>query len=369
MKNSAFNTEQLSKDLNERVKEIECLYRISKISFEDRDNLSQALQRIISEIPSGWQFPLNVEVNLKLNKTDYGNPIIGNIVQESSIMLNGIAVGVLSIFFNKNDLPEADRKFLKEEQALLDQIATEISRLLDYDKRKNEERELQEKLRQTDRLKLLGEITAGIAHELNTPLGNILGYSQLLQSSEFDSQRKSDLTKVITSAKHATEIVKKLMFFSCEMPSNYKQINLNDLVKESVGLLQLQLRKNNIKVVYLLDDNEPIMRVDPIQMNQVLFNIILNSVDAMKESKQGNIEIITEMTESFVLIKIKDTGTGISKKEQKSLFKPFYTTKSRSKGTGLGLAVSHGIVKAHGGEIEVESDSGKGTTFSIILKR
>src|SRR5690606_10025000 len=175
------------------------------------------------------------------------------------------------------------------------------------------------------------------------------------------------LKKVIKSAKHAREIVKKLMFFSCEMPSNFKLVSLNKLIEEAADLLKLQLNDKSIKLAMNLAEDLPKLEMDPVQFTQVIFNMILNAIASMEAG--GTLRIITTHVNKDIRLKIIDNGCGMSDNEQKRLFQPFYSAKKDKNGIGLGLAVSHGIVQSHGGRIEVESVPGKGTTFTIVLKK
>ena len=222
---------------------------------------------------------------------------------------------------------------------------------------------MNDQLRRNDRLNLLGEITAGIAHELNTPLGNILGYAELMQTQD---KKNADLGKIIKSTLHARHIVKKLMFFSCDMPSQFKMTQINALILENIDLLHLQLAEANVHIDFNLEENLPQVKVDAIQFSQVLFNLILNAIAAMPNG--GPISIKTTHTKKYISLKIKDSGTGIDPKNMQKIFEPFYSTKEAGSGTGLGLAVTYCIVQAHQGEISVISNLGEGTEFTIQLK-
>ncbi len=364
MTEEEFNSNNLSKNLAERVKELECLYNISRIATIHKNNLEKALALIIEEIPNGWQYPQYVKAYLKYGENEVGNVPIREKSQSVMFQIGLEMKGELFVYFRdpkQTDVPEV---FLREEQALLNKIGFEIASLIELEFKKQQEVIIQEKLRFNDRLNLLGELTAGIAHELNTPLGNIIGYSELLQKTETDSLKKNDLEKVLKSAKHAREIVKKLMFFSCEMPTQFKKVDLNKLILDCLDLLKIQLSEKSIQTNTRLTKVLPNISLDSIQFTQVIFNIVLNAIDAMDNG--GHLNISTSIAHKDVRLRISDNGKGIPKDELDRLFQPFYTNKSHN-GTGLGLAVSHGIVQAHKGRIEVDSTIGKGTMFTIIL--
>lgn len=361
MAQEEFSSNTVSRDLAERVKELECLYNISRIATIHKNDLDKALDLIIKEIPHGWQHPESVKAFLQYGDVQIGTKPAKEVSQFTTIQIGLELQGDLYVYFSENSIvPET---FLREEQALLNQIGYEISSLIELDIKNKQEKIIQEKLRFSDRLNVLGELTAGIAHELNTPLGNIIGYSELLYKHESDLNKKSDLEKVLKSAKHSREIVKKLMFFSCEMPSQFKKGNINNLVNECLELLKIQLAEKQIRIEKELNEI-PQVSLDPVQITQVIFNIVLNAIDAMEIN--GKLVVKTSVSKKELRISISDDGKGIPDNEIQRLFQPFYTNKGHN-GTGLGLAVSHGIMQAHKGNIEVESVVGKGTTFTLIF--
>jgi two-component system, NtrC family, sensor kinase len=354
----------LSKNLQERVKELSCLYEISKIAQKYAFSLDETLLRILKIIPKGWQYPDLLHVCIRIDDETYGAAEITKYKQRAPLIIDRETRGELVVFYT----PETARLqkgmlFLKEEQQLINQVALEIASVIDRFEQRERERMLELKMRYNDRLNVLGELTAGIAHELNTPLGNILGYSELLQKSEMNPDKKADLRKIIASTLHAREIVKKLMYFSCEMPGQFNLINLNELILESLQLLNIQLRESNVTLDLRLSDKIQLLRLDSIQFSQVIFNLVLNAIAAMPSG--GTLYISSLRKKEHVILKIKDTGIGIDKTNLVKLFQPFYTTKPS--GTGLGLAVVHGIIQSHKGSITVASEKGKGTEFTLTL--
>lgn len=159
------------------------------------------------------------------------------------------------------------------------------------------------------------------------------------------------------------EIIKKLMYFSHQMPQSFEQADLNNIIREAMYFLESQCSKENIDVIYHFASRLPRITADPIQLSQVIVNLVVNSIQAMPEG--GKLTLSTFHTPEFVVLTVEDTGTGIPEDIKQQIFKPFFTTKELNKGTGLGLSVVYGIVTTHKGRIEVESEKDKGTKFEI----
>ncbi|MEZ4739993.1 MAG: ATP-binding protein, partial [Flavobacteriales bacterium] len=241
--------------------------------------------------------------------------------------------------------------------------AADLSSIVERHERHERQALLETRMRNNDRLTILAEITAGIAHELSTPLGNVLGYAELLKKDEAQRERRSDLQRIIDSALIGREIVKKLMYFSCEMPAQFQLADANKALRDTVHLLMHRLDQQRITVDWRLSATPPMLRIDQVQFAQVISNLVLNAAAAMP--KGGTITISSVLSDAFATITIADTGTGINAEDLEKIFQPFFTTKPIGEGTGLGLAVVHGIIKGHGGNVSVSSTAGEGTTFTI----
>lgn len=355
--------ESNAKSLIERVKELECLYSIAQISGKYKSDLKKAISLILNEIPNGWQYPALMKAHLVFGNQTYGLPPQNNLYQSCKFELNTGLEGELFVYYATDKIPTNSPKFLIEEQSLLKQIVHEISGLIELDEKRQNDLLIDKILKHNDRLNLLGELTAGIAHELNTPLGNIIGFTELLLKSENDFRKINDLNRVMKSAKHASEIVKKLMFFSCEVPTQFKKHNLNKVINDCIDLLKVQINEKQIQVETDLNDQIPLFKFDSIQMTQVIFNLVINAIQAM--DNKGELNITTQLNQNNVVLTVSDNGLGIPDERLKQIFQPFKSYKNN--GTGLGLAVTHGIVLAHGGKIRVESKLNKGTQFTINL--
>lgn len=229
--------------------------------------------------------------------------------------------------------------------------------------------ELKQQLHHVDRLATVGQLAAGIAHEINGPLNNILGYAQLsAKQQDLPEQVYKDLDNIIRMSLHAREVVKKVMLFSRQVPPKHDRVDLNEVIRESLYFTEPLCGKNKLGITCLLDDDLPALEGDFAQLRQVVVNLVVNAVQAMPEG-QGEITIATEQAPKTGLLTmtVQDTGTGMSQETLSRCFDPFYTTKDLEEGTGLGLSVVHGIIKAHNAEIEVKSQSGEGTCFKVTF--
>jgi PAS domain S-box-containing protein len=225
---------------------------------------------------------------------------------------------------------------------------------------------LEAQLQQSDKLSSIGLLAAGVAHEVNTPLAGISSYSQMLmQQIPENDPRRQLLEKIHRQTSRASSIVNNLLNFSRVTEARYAPVDLNRVIDDTIQLLEAQLRNTEIEVVRSYAYELPPAFGDGPKLQQVLMNLILNARDAMPQG--GRLEISTEADEDSVVIEIRDTGLGIAPEHLAKIYDPFFTTKQIGKGTGLGLAVSYGIISDHGGHIAVESNLGEGTRFQITL--
>jgi two-component system NtrC family sensor kinase len=237
------------------------------------------------------------------------------------------------------------------------------------------EKELQDtqvRLLQSEKMASLGSLAAGVAHEINNPLGGILIYASLLME-DFEASndpRLQDLKKIVDEASRCKEIVKSLLEFGRQTESRFEPIDVNKAIVDDLFFLEKQVLFHDIKIIKHLDQSLPPVAGDPNQIKQVFMNMMVNAAEAMSEGG-GALTITTGSTsdESSIFISFQDEGTGIPSEIQSKIFDPFFTTKGVGKGTGLGLSTSYGIIQSHHGNIDVESQPGKGTTFIIYLPR
>jgi signal transduction histidine kinase/CheY-like chemotaxis protein len=232
-----------------------------------------------------------------------------------------------------------------------------------------EKYELERKAQLASRLATVGEMSAGIAHEINNPLTAIVGYAELLiEREELPEDVKQDLSVINQGAQKVANIVRRLMYFSRQSKPMRNVIDVNELIQNTLELRAYQLKNSNIRVVKNIDKNIPRILADGGQLQQVFLNLIANAESEMYTAfGKGVLSIKVEKQEDKILISFKDTGPGISEENMQKLFQPFFTTKPVGKGTGLGLSICHGIILEHNGRIWAETLLGKGATFFIEI--
>ncbi|MDR0801693.1 ATP-binding protein [Fluviicola sp.] len=353
--------------LHERLKELSCLYDIAKITLNSSKIFDEIIGEIVQRIPEAWQFEADAVCHIQIRTVWYKSAEAPeeNVSQEQLIRIEEQRIGRLRVFYPAPKYTEAD--FLEEEYRLLEKLALDLSLFIERQEIKSRELRYQESLRHHDRLKVLGEITAGIAHELNTPLGSILGFSQLIMDDSKDLATLADAEKIMHAAIHAREVVKKLMYFSCELPQRLECISFNELIQDTIVLIKPQLESRQIQLETHFSESPVSLQLDTVQITQVIFNLITNALYASGEN--GKILIETcDKGENAELI-VQDFGRGMPEETVAQIFEPFFTTKEVGEGMGLGLSVVHGIVKSHKGSIFVKSKMGKGTMFRIVLPK
>jgi len=274
--------------------------------------------------------------------------------------------GVVELVYVE-EKPELDEgPFLKEERNLIDAVARQVALVIERRQAEEDRLKLHNQLLHADRLATIGMLAAGVAHELNEPLGNILGFAQLAKKCPgVPVSAGQDIGKIEAASLHAREIIQKLLVFARQAPPEKAQVNLNQVVEDGLYFFEARCAKEGIELVRLLSADLPEITADPAQLNQLLVNLVVNSLQSM--SGAGRITIETRFCNPNVYLIVEDTGAGMNKKVLEKIFVPFFTTKDVGQGTGLGLPVVYGIVAAHGGSIDVESKVGHGTRFEIQL--
>ncbi len=227
-------------------------------------------------------------------------------------------------------------------------------------------KQMQNKLMQSDKLASMGELVAGIAHEINNPLAGILLFSSIVfKDPQLNKSSKENLLTIIAETHRCSKIVRNLLEFSRESIPDKRSASTNKIINQTLAIISNLDFYQDIRIIKKFTEHLPEIDVDFGQIEQVFMNIMINAGHAMPDG--GILTIRTKSIENNVVIELEDTGFGIDTKILDKIFDPFFTTKGRKKGTGLGLSISYGIIKNHDGRIEVQSVLGEGTTFTIYI--
>ena len=354
--------------LAERVKELTCLYGIAQIAAQPDTSLEEIVQGIVELLPAAWQYPEIASARIILDGISYTTQGFRECPQKQTaeIIVGGVPRGVVELVYveERPDLDEGP--FLKEERNLIDAVAGQVALVVERRQAEQDKLKLHNQLLHADRLATIGMLAAGVAHELNEPLGNILGFAQLAKKCPgVPASAEQDIGKIEAASLHARGIIRKLLVFARQAPPEKTQVNLNQVVEDGLYFFEARCAKEGIEMVRLLSPDLPEVTADPAQLNQLLVNLLVNALQSMPGA--GKITVETRLCDDGVCLTVEDTGTGMSKEVLDKIFVPFFTTKDVGHGTGLGLPVVYGFVTAHNGSINVKSESGCGTRFEIQL--
>lgn len=272
------------------------------------------------------------------------------------------------------DSHESNNRLERARKAMIHIMSDLHETTAEIERRERELREKQEQLVQAGKLATVGELTTGVAHELNNPLNNIgLFIGNVMDLIDLGRTEKDpilhDLQNAMQQVRKATEIITHLRTFGRTAPVTYEPVVINAVIQRSLALMHEQLRLRDIDVSLDLSQEDPMVPGSAIQLEQVFINLLTNARDALMASAQRGIKISSVAQPSVVTITFSDTGPGIPEGLEQRIFDPFFTTKEVGRGTGLGLSITYGIIKDHEGSIAVVKTSEPGATFRIELPR
>lgn len=362
----------LSRDkLRERVKELSCLYGIAKIASSPFLSVESKLEHIILLLPPAWQYPASACARIAIDRQIFKTPGFreGKHRQSCAINIGGTDRGTVEIHYRDEGISSSGgNPFLKEEQSLLDTIAGQIALMVERKETEDATYELQKQLMRADRLAAIGQLSAGVAHELNEPLNTILGFAQLTKKDPgLSDQALKDIHKIEEAAIRARTIIRELLTFGRQVKGGGTPVNLNQVISDELSLFKTLCRNGSVELRLITDYDLPEIMADRSQITQVISNLIVNALQAMPAG--GLLTIQTSFDDASVSVMVEDTGIGMNDEVKEKMFLPFFTTKDVDQGTGLGLSVVHGIVSSHRGEIAVESEELKGTRIVVTLPR
>lgn len=364
-------------ELRERVKELTCLYEVAAVFAEQRGSLQDRLARVAAVLPGACRFPERAVARLRLDNIEVASR--GAAVDASSaglraaLYIGGVERGEVVLRYTAPRAAPADRAvpgsgeaFLAEERALLDTVARQIGVFVAGVEAEQRRTDMEASLRHADRLATIGQLAAGVAHEINEPLGNALGFAQLaLKEPGLSDQVRGDLGRIVDAAFRGREIIRKLLVFARQTPASKQPTAVNAVVEEAMFLLEAGCENPGVRFVRELEAGLPEIEADPVQVRQIVTNLVINAMQSIRSD--GVVSVRTAAEGDAVVLTVEDTGLGMTPEVRRRIFDPFFTTKEVGHGTGLGLAVVQGIVAGHGGSIEVESEPSRGSVFRVRL--
>lgn len=318
-----------------------------------------------------------------LQKSEDIPPLIGRICYEALVGRDSPCPGckVLETLYAGRNTTRTERRWENEEEPteweissypITDEENQTVQAIL-LEQNVTEKRRLEATLAQSEKLAAVGQLAAGVAHEINNPLTAIIANAQLLQreiSGQSSLQGKEDIDEsldlILRAGARAIQVVRNLLNFARKEKYELKLVDVNDNIREALGLLNHEIMQRSIQLFFEPAKGLPTISASANHLQGVWLNLMINAMDSL-ENGQGTIRIHTMQNGNNILVKVTDTGKGIPAERMSRIFEPFYTTKAPNRGTGLGLSVCHRIVKQHGGHILVDSHVDVGTEFTVVL--
>lgn len=366
--------------LQERIKELRCLYRVLELTTDDAKSAREICQEIVSMLPVYLMHAEAATARMtfdgdEIRSENWALPVFS---MSSRVRLSGEDIGWIEVGYSVEcpDQPDGEGPFLAEERDLLDSVATNIARMV-------QNRRMAERLARTQRLHALGELTGGVAHDFNNLLTVIQGNAEMLSQTFRDTDDEAaELADMIDSAaRRGAELTQRLLAFARRQPLEPAAVDVASLLSAMEGLLGRTLGANVELEFKAAADTWPAL-IDSAQLETAVLNLVVNARDAMPNGGCLTIEIDNTsigktyaesrsevVPGDYVLVAVSDTGVGIASENIDRVFEPFFTTKQKSRGTGLGLSMVYGFIKQSYGHVAIYSEPGEGTTVKLYLPR
>ncbi len=385
----------VERDLRERVKELNCLLSISKLREKPDMSIGETLQGIVDLIPGAWQYPAVTCARVVLTNLERKTANFRETQWKltRSIVVQGEPVGHLEVCYLSRKPARDIGPFLNEEMSLLEAIAERIEKVFEQDRAEQKAREQQQQMVQLDKMVALGTLVSGVAHEINNPNNFVMLNTPVLREAytsvvpiieEYYADNGdflmgglpySDLREKIFSlfdgilegSRRINSIVRGLKGFARVDPAGYREaVDLNSVVESALVLVRNQITLSTSHFSLELAATLPPVKGNSQRLEQVIMNLVQNACEALPNRRQA-VMVRTSSEGDYVVVQVQDEGCGIPADQLPRVMDPFYTSKRSTGGTGLGLSVSVGIVKDHGGTLSLASGIGEGTTATLRL--
>lgn len=330
---------------------------------------------IVVADPEGWVLDLNPS-GMDLMDFSNASEVIGRVRIHDFFASRELLEGFLEILEGAGFVNEYETRFKRGDGVQMDvlitanRIRSETGAVASYDcviRNITHRKKMEQQLKQADRLASIGQLAAGVAHEINNPLSVVLGYTKLIKEDATDSSFREDLEVVYKNAAICKKIVEDLLNFSRQTRIHLFESDIHEAIESAVSVVESGLSRHDISIVRDFDTQIPRLAIDEGKVRQVCMNLLINACQAMEGGGKVTVSTRLYAAQGGILITVADTGPGIPADIQDRIFDPFFTTKEPGQGTGLGLTVSYGIIQEHKGHITFETEEGKGSTFKVWL--
>jgi len=359
-------------DLRERVKELTCLYGIARLATQPNLSLKEILQGIVEVLPPAWLHPDIAHARIIVDEDPFSTSGFreGKDRQHADILINEKCRGSIEVAYAEERVELDEGPFLKEERNLLDAVAREVAIIIRRREIEDDRLRLREKLTRSEKMAALGQLSAGIAHEIRNPLTSVKIFIQSLEKEiDLDESQKEDFRIIKKEIDKINEHITRFLDFARPEDPSFQRVDIRGLLLETLNLLAPRMKSSSVDLNISLPKDLPSVEGDPKQLGQVFLNLILNAIEAMPKGGMlaihSTVKVVPASHEELLQLFFRDTGCGIPEKDRPYLYDPFFSRKE--KGTGLGLSIVYSIIQRHNGQIEVESELGKGSLFIISL--